>query len=324
MEEVDADIIPLHDDDFDVDWLNCIANCSSQELPHKILSDKTGHFITNQKITSRKRYRNQTIGSKKVKDNANHLDKYIEIHKLRQAPELDYDIVEYKDFFNYRVLECEGCKQVSLQISVETYVQREHINSQILNVFRYPNQSHWVEQHFYKLDTDPSCEKIKKTYEETVKAFNLGMYFVCVFGLRTLIEVICVQQGAKKGTLYDLSTWTPKIDPEKLVPIRRSNLEGKINALYEKNILDKETTYALHAHRFLGNEAAHEADVPKDENGDPDVKTIEEAINLAEIIMEQLYGEDLVEKEKRKRRSLDRLSLKVDKKTSSIKVEDND
>ncbi len=46
------------------------------------------------------------------------------------------------------------------------------------------------------------------------------------------------------------------------VEVRKSNLEGKINGLHERNVLTLTSATALHEHRFLGNEALHELSQP--------------------------------------------------------------
>lgn len=63
---------------------------------------------------------------------------------------------------------------------------------------------------------------------------------------------------------------------------RRNNLQGKINGLYEKGVLTKESAESLHEHRYLGNEAVHELSQPSKEE-------LALAINIIEHILETIY-----------------------------------
>ena len=55
-----------------------------------------------------------------------------------------------------------------------------------------------------------------------------------------------------------------------------------IEGLAERGILTEKQAGTLHEHRYLGNKALHELDIP-------DKKTLEIALNLIEHIMEDLY-----------------------------------
>lgn len=64
--------------------------------------------------------------------------------------------------------------------------------------------------------------------------------------------------------------------------IRRDNLQGKIGGLFEKNLLTKNHADVLHEHRFLGNQAVYELDIPSKEE-------LRLAINILEHTLENIY-----------------------------------
>ena len=63
---------------------------------------------------------------------------------------------------------------------------------------------------------------------------------------------------------------------------RTKDLQGKINGLYEKGKLTKESAEILHEHRFLGNSALHELSLPSKEE-------LNLAIEIVENILDTLY-----------------------------------
>jgi hypothetical protein len=84
-------------------------------------------------------------------------------------------------------------------------------------------------KHFRQLNSD-----LTRLYEEIIKSFNDDCLVLCTMGLRALTEGFCKDKG-----------------------IKGKNLEEKINGLARLvpnlNIID-----ALHAFRFVGNDAAHD------------------------------------------------------------------
>ena len=85
--------------------------------------------------------------------------------------------------------------------------------------------------------------------------------------------------------------------------IYKNNLQGKIGGLYEKNLITKTHAEILHEHRFLGNNAVHELDMPSAEE-------LKLGIEILEHTLENIYelkykGEELQwKRELRKKKQL--------------------
>lgn len=78
-------------------------------------------------------------------------------------------------------------------------------------------------------------EKIRLIYNETIGAIHANLSLLAGIGLRALVEGVCKHQG-----------------------IRGKDLKERIEGLASAGILTKKQAEILHAHRFLGNAAAHE------------------------------------------------------------------
>ncbi|MRG98618.1 DUF4145 domain-containing protein [Polyangium spumosum] len=119
-------------------------------------------------------------------------------------------------------------------------------------------------------------ETPKRIYRETVGAFNNELYTLAAGGLRAAVEAICLDNGITEGPVEE-------VDKSGAPVVRRkSNLQGKIGGLAEGELLTKKHADVLHAHRYMGNEALHELEMP-----DPD--DLKEAIEILEHTFTTIY-----------------------------------
>lgn len=85
-------------------------------------------------------------------------------------------------------------------------------------------------------------ETIRKLYKETIDALKVDSLILAAAGFRAIIEAIC-----------------------NYLKINKANLESRINLLFEGVHLTKNESRRLHSVRFLGNNALHETEAPKQE-----------------------------------------------------------
>ena len=91
----------------------------------------------------------------------------------------------------------------------------------------------------------------------------------------TIVEGICAAYGVKKGPVEK--------EIKGKMEIRQSDkLDGKISGLREKGILTKNKAELLHAHRYLGNDALHELQVPS-------VEELRLGMEIIEHVLVELY-----------------------------------
>jgi hypothetical protein len=101
--------------------------------------------------------------------------------------------------------------------------------------------------------------KVKLVYKEVVAAVDAQLHVLAGIGLRALIEAICRDQEITGG-----------------------NLETLIDGLATSGVLSKAQAEMLHAHRFLGNAAAHQvvSALPSE---------LDAALEIAENILRTIY-----------------------------------
>jgi hypothetical protein len=88
-----------------------------------------------------------------------------------------------------------------------------------------------------------------------------------------VLEGICKEQSVLKGPVVDKNSGLVKI---------KNTLEGKLNGLAEKGILNNKQVEFLHKIRLLGNEALHEL-------SDHSEKDLKICIDIIDHIIESLY-----------------------------------
>jgi hypothetical protein len=154
---------------------------------------------------------------------------------------------EYDDEFpwwrEYNTVECLGCETVSF-VSVYGDTMMVGFDEDELPIFYddvdiYPQYLKEGNELDY-LGYIP--EEIRDVYKETVGALKSELYILTAGGLRAIIEATCNFLKIKKG-----------------------NLQDRIDLLQKKEYLTKGEARRLHTIRFLGNDALHEMEKPKEE-----------------------------------------------------------
>ncbi len=171
----------------------------------------------------------------------------------------------------FEIIKCLGCQTISFrseEINSEDrdedgYMKRESL---------YPRRD---EDTLQMKDFYSAPRNLRRIYRETIECFNADLLILCSAGTRALVEGVCKANGIKSGTVYWDENGIIKNEVSK-------SLGGKINGLYEKGILSKNNSDALHEHKFLGNKAVHELHSPLKED-------LRIAIEIIEIILESIY-----------------------------------
>ena len=168
---------------------------------------------------------------------------------------------------DYQIIECQGCRTISFR-SEGWFSEENGISIQL-----FPKRSSHTRP---KKDLYEVPRQLRRIYHEVIESFNNDLLISCSAGLRAIIEGICSEKNIKNGEVeIPDGKGTKKI-------VRKSNLQGKIAGLAEKNILTKSNADILHEHRFLGNEALHEL-------SQPSVSELRLAIEIIEHLLENIY-----------------------------------
>ncbi|WP_314057963.1 DUF4145 domain-containing protein [Empedobacter brevis] len=170
----------------------------------------------------------------------------------------------------YQIIQCAGCDEITYRTlytnaQMSQYADYENPYTQTLYPIRGPYSI--PIKNFKNLPL-----RIKDIYRETIDAFNNNQIILCSAGLRALVEAICLEKGIKGINKVD------KNGKSKLC----TNLECKIDALHQNNLLIKENADSLHELRFLGNEALHELEKPSTEE-------ITLAVEILELTLENIF-----------------------------------
>lgn len=218
-------------------------------------------------------------------------------HEVLQSVDIegseDYSRYGSIDWNNkYQIIQCQGCDTVSFR----------HLNWCSENMYQI-GEDEWengeTEYLYPNRSPDTRSEKtfnnlprfIHRIYSETVECYNDNSRILCAAGLRAIIEGICSDQNVNDGPVDEITKDGIQIK-------RRSNLEGKIYGLHEKDILTKASADILHEHRFLGNEALHQLQVPTK-------VVLGLALDIIEHMLENLYEiPDLAEDLRKKREKM--------------------
>jgi hypothetical protein len=178
---------------------------------------------------------------------------------------------EFTLWLEWAILECAGCESITF---MEKSTFSEDINmetGQLDSFIRY-----YPERSEHALPAKPFTnvpQKLRRLYGEVIESFNREVFTLCAGGLRAIVEGICLDQGVKRG---------PVGDPKTGKVSQKKNLEGRINGLVGKGLLTKAHATVLHKHRFLGNDALHELDLPSRD-------TLIAAIEIIEHTLENIY-----------------------------------
>ena len=173
-------------------------------------------------------------------------------HDASYSDEYD-DIVVWK---SAQILRCGGCKAFSFRHTHKCTEDYDLISGQ-LNVTEelYPNR---VEDRLPIEGYYDFPEKTQRIYQETLTALNHKAFLLAAIGLRAIIESVCAEQRISEGSL-----------------------KQRIERLGESHLSKTQVNF-LHAHRFLGNAAAHEIVAPEK-------MEIVAALDIAETLLKIIY-----------------------------------
>jgi hypothetical protein len=175
----------------------------------------------------------------------------------------------------WQTVQCGGCGEVSFY---GTYVSTPNADERDIIPVVYPPRIKRAAKHFANLDA-----RLENIYQETIEAFNNNSFVLCAGGLRTLVEGICADQNIVDGPKRNHTNGEYERDRNTGEIRRKDTLDCKIEGLAERNILTERQAHSLHEHRYLGNMALHELEMPRKE-------TLESAITIVEHILEDLYS----------------------------------
>lgn len=184
-------------------------------------------------------------------------------------------VLDDGQIIQWQIVQCKGCDSVSF---LEMRLIDVELTQQIFSEKVYPPRMLRPIKQF-----DGAPEKLDRIYREMIDSFNNGIYILCAGGLRALVEGICAEQNITDGPKRDQETGEFQINPETHLPRRGRNLECKIEGFAEKHVLTQPEARALHQHRYLGNSALHELEIPSSE-------TLNIAITIIEHAMDTLYN----------------------------------
>ena len=184
-------------------------------------------------------------------------------------------VVDDGQIVQWQIIQCRGCESVSFlekrQIHDETLLP---VSSEQV----YPPRTIRPVKQF-----DGIPEKLDQIYKEMIGAFNSKSYILCAGGLRALAEGVCAGQNIKDGPIRKKDTGEYVLDPDTQGVKRGKSLGCKIEELAERHLLTEHQARALHQHRYLGNSALHELEIPGNE-------TLDLAISIIEHAMDTLYN----------------------------------
>jgi hypothetical protein len=156
-----------------------------------------------------------------------------------------------------QVLRCCGCDEVSFRHTDQCTEDIDYETGElVLNELLYPNRT---EGRTPMDGYEEFPARTRRIYQETLKALNQNAFVLAAIGLRAIIESVCVDQN------------TPG-----------KNLEQRIGELSKSGVLSQKQADFLHAHRFIGNAAAHEMIAPK-------AIELIAALDIAETLLKTIY-----------------------------------
>lgn len=195
------------------------------------------------------------------------------MHTVLAAYKTTWDREEFNGGATHEFLRCNGCGEGSYRI--ESWFSEEPGNT---TTFYPPRGGYRRKPQTWR--AVPYDNNLPQVYDQTITAFNAGLFTLAGSGVRLLIEGVCIDQKIEDGPKLEQDGKAANNKQGK--PIRIDNLEGKINGLAERDFITKNQAKHLHQIRFLGNDAAHQLDIPA-------AKIVGHAIDIVEHLFEQVY-----------------------------------
>lgn len=174
-----------------------------------------------------------------------------------------------------QVIQCAGCDEVSF---LKIHIINIELAPPIITNQVFPPRTLQIYKQF-----DGMPEKLDRIYKEMIDTFNSKSFILCAGGLRALVEGICAERHIYEGPKRNQETGEYLINQKNQQLIRGRNLACKIEGLAESHLLTEPQARALHQHRYLGNSALHELEIPSAE-------MLIIAISIIENVMESLYN----------------------------------
>jgi hypothetical protein len=196
------------------------------------------------------------------------------MHTVLAAYKTYWSSGDFSGGATHEFLRCNGCAEGTYRI--ESWFSEEPGEESI--TFFPPRGGHTRKpRKWYEVPYDNNLPQV---YDQAITACNAGLFTLAGAGVRLLIEGVCIDQKVTDGPKLDVAG-KPVIDRKgKLV--RSKNLEGKINGLSEQGFISTKQAEHLQQIRFLGNDAAHQLDIPT-------AKVVAHAIDIVEHLLDQVY-----------------------------------
>jgi hypothetical protein len=184
-------------------------------------------------------------------------------------------VLDANQIVQWQIIQCRGCESISFYESRSINI--DLAEPLIINRIYPPRMIHQIKQF------DGIPERLERIYKEMMGAFNGESHILCAAGLRALVEGICAGQNITDGPKRNQETGEYEINSKNHQVKRGKTLDCKIEGLAEGHLLTETEARALHQHRYLGNSALHELEVPSSER-------LSIAIDIVEHAMETLYN----------------------------------
>ncbi len=194
-------------------------------------------------------------------------------HQEADDPESDIAFADLE----WQIIRCSGCNETRFREHILTskdYLPGVDSPQGVEKLFPIPQKRKPV-------PFAGAPDQIHDLYTQAVSAFNEDMRHLCAAGLRALVEAICAERGIMDGKVLDDQTLSPKLN-KRGDEYRSDSLEGRIWGLAEKGLLTTAEAAMLHKHRYLGNDALHQALAPTRES-------LEGALDVIEHMLEKFY-----------------------------------
>jgi hypothetical protein len=195
------------------------------------------------------------------------------VNETGSAPMSEYEGDVFYWGTNYEIIQCLGCESISFRSSSSNSEDEDEYGHSYVTELIYPKRSKQLLNLKNFLNVPYNLQRI---YRETIDCYNSENLTLCGAGVRALVEGLCKENGITGGQVEII-----KQDGSKEMK-RKTNLQGKINGLYDSGKLTQQNSEILHEHRFLGNDAVHELSIPSKED-------LSLAIEIVESIFDTLY-----------------------------------
>jgi len=201
----------------------------------------------------------------------------------------------------WQIVKCGGCDAVSFRTISVFSEDRDEDGTYYPTIKCIPPAEKDI------LPTKPlvnAPRSVRRVYGEVIDTFNRGSLLLCAGGVRAIVESICKSEGIVDG---------PVIVPAKgggTREERRHDLRGRIAGMAEKGLITPSHRDILHEHRFLGNEALHEMDIPH-------ANELKLAIEILEHTLDHVYEIPIKAAELKKLKARRRGGIKLRRPPSS-------